>query len=239
MTPWLAIVGIGEEGLAGLSPAARALLDGAEILAGGKRHLAFVPDDGRERLAWGSPLEPSIDALLKLRGRRVCLLASGDPFCYGIGATLAPRVPPEEMTVLPAPSAFSLACARLGWPLPDCETLSLHGRSLELLHSFLQPGAKLLLLTSDGATPAEVAKLLVARGYGESRMIAFERMAGEAEKRHEATAAAWRHDRIGALNTLAVECRAAPEAALLPRVPGLPDEAYRHDGQLTKREVRA
>ncbi|MFQ5775641.1 MAG: precorrin-6y C5,15-methyltransferase (decarboxylating) subunit CbiE [Kiloniellaceae bacterium] len=239
MTPWLAIVGIGEDGLAGLAPAARALVDGAGVLVGGERHLAMVPEDGRERLIWPSPLSALVDEIARRRGQRVCVLATGDPMHYGIGVTLARRVPIEEMTIVPAPSAFSLACARLGWSLGEVETLTLHGRPVELLHPAVQPGARLLLLSHDAATPARVAELLCARGYGDTRITVLERMGGPAERRLTGTAAAWAADDVDDFNTVAVECVAGPQAAFLPRAPGLPDEAFRHDGQITKREVRA
>ncbi len=239
MTPWLSIVGLGEDGLAGLSPTARALFDLAEVLVGGKRVFAMVPEDGRERLAWPNPLGALVEEIAARRGQRVCVLATGDPLHYGIGATLANRVPIEEMTIVPAPSAYALACARLGWNRAEVETLSLHGRPLALLHPSVQPGAKLLLLGNGAETPAEVAGLLCARGYGPSRMIVFEHMGGPQERRHQGTAEDWNAPGIADFNTVAVDCVAGPGAALLPRTPGLPDDAFRHDGQMTKREVCA
>jgi len=239
MTPWLSIVGLGEDGVPGLAPAARALLDNAEVLIGGTRHLDMVPDDGRERLTWPSPLGAIIEEIARRRGQRVCVLATGDPMHYGIGVTLAKAVPMDEMVIIPAPSAFSLACARLGWTLSEVEPLTLHGRPLALLHPAIQPGARLLLLSNDAATPDQVAELLRARGYGPSRMVVLEHMGGAKERRLDATAEAWQPGRVADFNTIAVDCLAGPDAALLPRTPGLPDEAFRHDGQMTKREVRA
>ena len=239
MTPWLSIVGLGEDGLPGLAPAARALIDNAEVLIGGTRHLDMVPDDGRERLTWPSPLGAIVEEIARRRGRRVCVLATGDPMHYGIGVTLAKAVPMDEMVVIPAPSAFSLACARLGWILSEVETLTLHGRPLALLHPAIQPGARLLLLSNDAATPDQVAELLRARGYGPSRMAVLEHMGGAKERRLDGTAEAWQPGRVADFNTIAVDCLAGPDAALLPRTPGLPDEAFRHDGQMTKRELRA
>ena len=239
MTPWLSIVGLGEDGLPGLAPAARALLDNAEVLIGGTRHLDMVPDDGRERLTWPSPLGAIVEEITRRRGQRVCVLATGDPMHYGIGVTLAKAVPMDEMVIIPAPSAFSLACARLGWTLSEVEPLTLHGRPLALLHPAIQPGARLLLLSNDAATPDQVAELLRARGYGPSRMVVLEHMGGAKERRLDATAEAWQPGRVADFNTIAVDCLAGPDAALLPRTPGLPDEAFRHDGQMTKREVRA
>jgi precorrin-6Y C5,15-methyltransferase (decarboxylating) len=231
---WLSIVGIGEDGLDGVSAAGRRLIDTADLLAGGERHLALIPDDGRERLLWPSPFSAGIDQLLKHQGRRVCVLASGDPMSYGIGATLARRIPPAEMIVVPAPGAFDLACARMGWARAEVETLTLHGRPLALLHAYVQPGARLLILSENGTTPSAVAGLLAQRGYGQSHITVLERMGGPQERRGD-----WNEPDIADLNTLAVECIADPGAPLLPRSPGLPDEAFHHDGQLTKREVRA
>lgn len=243
MRPWLAIVGIGEDGLAGLSAAALAQVEAAEVLAGGERHLAMVPADGRERVAWTAPLDAMIERILSLRGRRVCLLASGDPMDHGAGATLLRRVPAEEALVVPAPGAFALACARLGWPRAEVATLSVHGRPLALLHPWVQPGARLLVLCGDGTTPRRAAALLRDRGFGPSRMAVLERMGGPAERRREGTAETWEADEgdepCAGLSTLAVECRPGPGARRLARVPGLPDGAFRHDGQITKRETRA
>ena len=245
MTAWLSIVGVGEEGLAGLGRRARALVDSAEALAGGRRHLAMVPSDARPRLAWPRPPEAGVAAILALRPRPVCVLATGDPMHFGIGAALARRVPIGEMTIVPAPDAFALACAALGWPRDEIETLTLHGaapdRRVETLAAHLRPGARLAALSRDGGAPAAVARLLAARGYGASRVIALERMGGPRFRRLEAAAHDWpppaaRAAPVADLNTVAVECAGPPG---LPRVPGLPDEAWEHDGQLTKREVRA
>ena len=240
MSAWLSIVGLGEDGLAGVAPAARPLIDRAETLVGGARHLAMIGDDHpAERLAWASPLSRTVDDILARRGRRVCVLATGDPMWYGIGVTLAPRVAPGERIIVPAPSAFSLACAALGWPIAGIEALSLHGRPLDALRGHLAPGARLVLLASDGDTPGAVAGLLAGAGWGESRITVLERMGGEGERRIEGEARAWDAPRAADLNTICVECLAGPEARSLPRTPGLPDDAFEHDGQLTKREVRA
>ncbi len=239
MTPWLSIIGVGEDGLEGLTPAARALFDRAEVLIGGQRVFAMLPEDGRERLIWPSPLSAIVEVIAARRGQKVCVLATGDPLHHGIGVTLARRVPIEEMTIVPAPSAYALACARLGWNRAEVETLTLHGRPLELLHPRLQPGAKLLLLSNGAETPAEVAELLRGRGYGASRIVVLEHMGGPKERRHEGTAEDWDPGAVAEFNTVAVDCLAGPDAVLLPRTPGLPDTAFRHDGQMTKREVRA
>lgn len=237
--PWLSIVGLGEDGLAGLSAAARAHLDAAEVLVGGERHLAMIPEDGRERLTWTNPLSDLVDDIVRRRGQAICVLATGDPMHYGIGVTLARHVSSDEMVVVPTCSAFSLAAARLGWSLPEVGLLTLHGRPLTLLQPYLQPGARLLALSEDGGTPAAVASFLIDRGYGESMLMALEHMGGPKESRYEAQAQVWGEKRVADLNTLAIECRVNPIVPLLPRSPGLPDEAFRNDGQMTKQEVRA
>lgn len=239
-TRWLTIVGLGEDGWDGLSPAARALVEGAETVYGGARHLSLVPEfAGQRRHPWPSPLSDAYPTLLERRGRPTCVLASGDPSWYGIGATLSRLVAADETLVIPAPSAFSLAAARLGWPLQEATALTVHGRPLELVVPHLHPGARLLILSWDGTTPAKLAALLRARGFGPSRLAALEAMGGPRERRVEAIADGWAEERVADLNTLAVECAAVPGARCLPRTPGLPDDWFEHDGQITKREVRA
>ena len=167
MQKWLSIVGIGEDGFSGLSPSARALIAQAEVLVGGARHLAMLPaDDTREKLLWTSPIETSVEDILRRRGQPICVLASGDPMCYGIGVTLTRYLAITEMTIVPAPSAFSLACARLGWSLPDVEMVSLCGRDPALLHAVLYPGARVLVLSAGKHTPAIVAARLTQQGFG-------------------------------------------------------------------------
>jgi len=239
MNRWLTVIGIGDDGPAGLNAQARRLVDEAEVLVGGARHLAMVPADGRERLAWATPLEAQIDQLIRMRGRRVCVLATGDPMWHGIGAMLAKHIPPAEMLVLPAPSAYSLAAARLGWPLAEVDAISLHGRPVDLVSAFLQPSRRIIALSEDGSTPAKAAALLLRRGYGQSRMTVLAHMGGPREEMRTAIAAEWGDDSVAALNTIAIECQGEADTPLLPTVPGLPDVAFAHDGQLTKREVRA
>ena len=238
--PWLSIVGIGEDGLVGLTPAARRLVDDAELLVGGARHLAMIPSAHKaERLTWRSPLTDTVADLRAHEGRAVCVLATGDPMSYGIGVTLGREFGRAALSVHPTAGAFSLAAARLGWPLEDVGRLTLHGRPLALLAAHLAPRRRLLILSEDGGTPAQVAAFLTTRGYGESRVIALSHLGGAAEARTEATAARWGDARVADLNTLAIDCAAGPDAPAPGVAPGLPDELFAHDGQLTKQEVRA
>jgi precorrin-6B C5,15-methyltransferase / cobalt-precorrin-6B C5,C15-methyltransferase len=237
---WLSIVGIGEDGVEGLSPVARGLIGSAEIVFGGKRHLALAAPliRGASR-QWPSPFDSAARDVLSHRGRAVCVLATGDPFHYGVGAVLARQIDAHEMVVVPAPSAFSLAAARLGWSLPETAVLSLHGRTLDLVRPHLQPNARILALTSDRAGPSALAKLLTETGFGASRLIVLEALGGPREQIRTATAAAYELGPVDALNTLAIEVEAGAGARILTLASGLDDALFEHDGQITKREIRA
>jgi precorrin-6Y C5,15-methyltransferase (decarboxylating) len=237
---WLSIVGIGEDGVEGLSPVARGLVSRAEIVFGGKRHLALAASLMRGAARpWPSPFEGAVAEVLAQRGRQICVLASGDPFVYGIGSVLARHVPPEETVVVSAPSAFSLAAARLGWALPETALVSLHAKALDLVRPHLQPGTRVLALTSDGGGPAALASLLTNIGFGPSRMTVLEALGGPRERMRMTTAARFDLGAIDDLNTVAVEVEAEPGARIIARACGLPDALFEHDGQLTKREIRA
>jgi precorrin-6Y C5,15-methyltransferase (decarboxylating) len=237
---WLSIVGIGEDGVEGLSPVARGLVGAADIVFGGRRHLGLAAPliRGATR-AWPSPFDGAAAEVMRHRGRQVCVLASGDPFQYGIGAVLARDIDAREMIVVPAPSAFSLAAARLGWSLQRTILLSLHGRSLDLIRPHLQPGSDILALTSDGDTPAALAKLLTETGFGASRLTVLEALGGPRERIRSTTAAGFEFGATDPLNVVAIEVTAAPEARILARTSGQPDNLFEHDGQITKREIRA
>jgi precorrin-6Y C5,15-methyltransferase (decarboxylating) len=237
---WLSIVGIGEDGVDGLSAVARGLISGAEIVFGGKRHLALASPliRGAAR-PWPSPFERAAEEVLAHRGRQVCVLASGDPFHYGVGTVLARRIEPQETLVVPAPSAFSLAAARLGWALPETTLVSLHGRMLDLVRPHLQPGARVLALTSDGAGPLALARLLTQAGFGRSRLAVLEALGGPRERVRRTTAAQFDLTDVNDLNIVALEVAAAPGARIIARAAGLADAMFEHDGQITKREIRA
>jgi len=237
---WLSIIGIGEDGVAGLSATARGLISAAEIVFGGERHISLATSLIRgETRTWPSPFDGAAEAVWQQRGRRVCVLATGDPFHYGIGATLANRIDLREMTVVPAPSAFTLVATRLGWPLQNTTLLSVHGRSIFLVRPHLQPGARLLVLTSDGDGPAALAQLLAQTGFGASRMIVCEALGGPRERIRATTPAKFDLGPVDALNTVAIEVEAPHDARVIARAPGLPEHLFEHDGQITKREIRA
>jgi len=232
------VVGVGEDGLEGVAPAGRALIDDAQVLVGGMRHLTLVPATGKRRIAWNALLD-DIDRIAVLRGRRVCVLASGDPMWFGIGATLARRFPAIEMNIVPHPGAFSLAAARMGWPLAEALCLSVHARPLEAIALHLYPGARLFILGEDQTTPAKIAALLRARGFGKSAISVLERLGGPAEKIRNGIATRWRTQKCDPLSVIAVDVRADRLGAAVPRIPGLPLDAFAHDGQITQPELRA
>ena len=237
--PWLAVVGIGEDGRAGLSPAAAAALDAAEVVYGGRRHLALAAPLTGEGRPWPSPIAQAYPDILARRGRPTCLLATGDPFHFGIGAEIARWVPAAEIRAFPQPSAFSLAAARLGWSLPETACVTLHGRDLFGIVPYLQPRARILALSWDGSTPAAVAGLLSERGLGASRLTVLEAMGGPRERLRSDVAKDFALIDIDPLNTLAVEVAAGPDARIVPLSPGLDDRWFENDGQLTKAEIRA
>ncbi|MFI5696900.1 precorrin-6y C5,15-methyltransferase (decarboxylating) subunit CbiE [Kribbella sp. NPDC051586] len=229
------VVGIGADGWEGLTPAARAAVESSEVLMGSTRQLALVPAMDASRVAWPSPLSEALPGLLREhRGRRICVLASGDPTFHGIGTTLVRLLGADAVHVIPHPSSVSLACARLGWPQHQVQVVSLVTNPVERLHPHVQPGRQLLILSRGAQTPAEVAALLDARGYGSSEFTVLEQLGGPSERIRAARAASWSED-VDALNVIAVAC----QGPALSTAPGLPDDAYENDGQLTKREVRA
>ena len=237
---WLAIVGIGEDGIDGLNPVARGLVSGAEIVFGGKRHLALAAPliRGASR-PWPSPFERGVEEVVALRGRTICVLASGDPYVHGVGSVLARHIAADETVVVPAPSSFSLAAARLSWALPDTTLVSLHGREVDRIRPHLQPGARVLILTSDAEGPASLARLITETGFGASRLTVLEALGGPRERIRMTTAAEFNLSMVDALNTVAVEVEAAPGARIIAKAAGLPDHLFEHDGQITKREIRA
>ena len=236
LPPTVTVTGIGADGWAGLSPRARAAIEQAGAVVGGGRQLALLPASvaGR-RIPLPSPLLPGLPELVtEHSGGGLVVLASGDPMFYGIGSTLVRLLGAERVRVLPHPSSVSLAAARLGWPLDDVDVVSLVGRPLELLHPALQPGRRVLALTAETSAAAGIRALLETRGFGASPVTVLADLGGPAEAIGPADGRP--HSRLA---IVAIECRLDAGAAPLPRSPGLPDDAFEQDGQITKREIRA
>ncbi|MFF8599389.1 precorrin-6y C5,15-methyltransferase (decarboxylating) subunit CbiE [Streptomyces sp. NPDC015232] len=242
--PAVSVVGIGADGWDGLPENSRRPLRAADVLIGAPRQLDLLPaaDCPGERVPWPSPLRPAVPGLLAAHeGRAVAVLASGDPSFYGIARTLTELLGPDRLDVRPHPSSVSYACARLGWALEQTETVSLVARPLDALTAALHDGRRLLVLGEGPESPARVAALLRERGWGGTRIRVLEQLGGPRERVLDGTADGWPHERTDALHVLALDCVRDPDAGR-PRLgltPGLPDEAYEHDGQLTKRHVRA
>ena len=243
-SPAVTVVGIGADGWSGLDPERRRAVTSADVLLGGERHLDLVPlGVEAERRPWPSPLRDGLPGLLEeLEGRRVVALASGDPLVSGIGTTLVSVLGADRVEVLPAVSSVALARARMRWSAESSQTVSLVGRDVHRVAAGLRDGARLLVLCSDASTPEAVADLLTDQGYGTSVLTALTDLGAGTERRVEGVAATWSSavgsQEVGDLTVLAVEVRAAGARAL-PLVPGLPDDAFEHDGQVTKRDVRA
>jgi len=239
--PAVVVVGIGADGWSGLAGNAQETLAAAEVILGGPRQLDLVAGKvSADLVAWPSPLVPALPGLLaRYAGRRLCALASGDPMFFGLGATLARTVGARHMHVIAHPSSTTLACARLGWPTEDVEVVSVVGRPVERLRRVVAPGRRVLVLSAGATSPAQIAAQLTADGFGPSRLTVLEQLGGPAERLYSGIARDWLHPEGDALNVVAVECVAVPGARVFGDVAGLPDEAYEHDGQLTKREVRA
>ncbi|ARE39593.1 Cobalt-precorrin-6y C5-methyltransferase [Rhodovulum sp. P5] len=235
--PWLTIVGLGEDGPDGLSPASRAALETAEIVMGPPRHLALLPDLSAERLEWPVPFADGLPILVGLRGRRVAVLASGDPFWFGAGGVIARNLSPGEWRALPGPSTFSLAAAHLGWPLERTICLGLHAAPLTRLRPHLAPGVRALVLLRDGAAVAALADWLTEKGFGDSALWVMEALGGPRQRVRQTNATTLGFDDIA--HPVCVALEVAGNGDTLPTCNGWPDETFEHDGQITKRPVRA
>ena len=236
--PWLDIIGIGEDGVDGLSKAALAKLEAAQLIVGGDRHHSLTPNVNADRIAWPSPFDAMIEKICSFKGKRIVVLVTGDPLWYSVGARILKSIPREEVRFYPQLSAFQWVSARMGWSLADCETLTIHGRANSQVVPYLAPNVRLLVLTQNSESPAIVAELLTQRGFGKSKMSALAAVGGEREERFDGLAESWAHE-VPDFHTLAVECIAGEGAKWYPRTGGLPDEAFVSDGQMTKQDVRA
>lgn len=230
--PWLTIIGIGEDGLAGLSEASRKALANAETVFGGERHLALAGVSGRGR-PWPVPFDA--DVVLSCRGRPTAVLASGDPFWHGAGASLAEKLDTGEWVAHSAPSTFSLVAARLGWRLEAVACLGLHAAPFERLVPHLANGARIICLLRDGKAAGDLAKWLSAR-MGASVFWTLAALGGPRESLKEHRADRFAGDLAGNLVAVAIEAKGAQG---IPRSSGLSDDLFVHDGQITKRPVRA
>jgi precorrin-6Y C5,15-methyltransferase (decarboxylating) len=237
--PVISVVGIGADGWAGLSEPGRQAVLRADTIVGSERQLGLIPDGPARRRTWPSPIDPLVEELAGDGVGSVCVLASGDPMLFGIGATLARRLDPDRLRVHPHPSAFALACARLGWPEAEVELISAVGSPLAAVARLLQPGRRIVVYLAGVRGAGELAALLRDRGFGPSRFVVLEQLGGDRERVLAGTAAAWNGRDADPLHAVAIECQPEDGALVLGSHPGLPDLAFDHDGQITKWPVRA
>ncbi|GGP00373.1 precorrin-6y C5,15-methyltransferase (decarboxylating) subunit CbiE [Stakelama pacifica] len=235
--PWLTIIGIGEDGPAGLSTASRDALDHADHIVGAPRHIALLPPLACSVERWPVPFDAGIEALLARRGTPVVMLASGDPFWFGAGGTIARHLSPDEWVGHPVPGSFSLAAARLGWRLEDTECLGLHAAPLTRLRPILAPGARAIILVRDGDAARDAARYVTDQGFGESRISVLEALGGPRERIRSCAASAFTFDDI--THPVALAIHVAGEGAVLPHASGIDDQWFAHDGQMTRRPARA
>ncbi|GAA0747839.1 precorrin-6y C5,15-methyltransferase (decarboxylating) subunit CbiE [Sphingomonas sp. ABOLD] len=235
--PWLTIIGLGEDGADGLSAAARAALEKAELVIGAPRHLSLLPALRCEARAWPAPFAEGIPLLLAERGRRVVVLASGDPFWFGAGTSVTPHLAREEWTAHPVPSSFALAASRLGWALQDTLCLGLHAAPFGLLRPHLAPGQHLLVTVRDGAAVASLAAYLAGEGFGASTLHVLEALGGPRERVRSVRADTLAWEDIA--HPVCIGIEPAGAGAVLPVANGRPDGWFESDGQLTKQPVRA
>ena len=233
---WLNVIGFGEDGVFGLSPSARAAIVSSGAIVATSRFHSMVNHDTAERIVWPSPFDVMVRRLVSLKPKNPVVLVTGDPLWYSAGARLTRLLPPDEIIFHPHLSSFQYAACRLGWSLADCETLTVHGRAATQIIPHFCPSNRLLVLGHSRSTPKTISSLLCENGFGDSRMTVFAHLGGDNERRFDGLAKSWRH-RVPDFHILAIECQKNP-VSWYPRV-GLPDSAFLHDGQLTKREVRA
>lgn len=235
-TPWLTIIGIGEEGRDGLGARSQAALAQAEVILAPPRHLALISPVDAQTIVWPVPFRDGLEILETLRGRRVVVLVSGDPFWFGAGTTIARHLQPGEWQAIPAPSTFSLVAARLGWPLEKTVCMGLHAKPVAQIYPHLAQNQWMILLLRDGEAPGALARYLTAHGFGDSLLHVFERLGGASERRYDSRAKALCGDFA---HPVCVALRVEGEGAILPKTTGLPDATFEHDGQITKRPMRA
>lgn len=246
-SPWLYLIGMGADGLDGLSVQARQYLEEADVLVSSARLFSLMPEDGRPRIHWASPLRGTLPAINAHKGKTVAVIATGDPLCYGVGSWLLTKFSLEDMVIIPGTSAFALACARMGWAQQKTKLITLHGRDDSTIRDVIAPNQNIVVLSENASTPKIVSDQLQKMGFGTSSMTVFTHMDGPGEQRFDAVAdqatktfdKAFEDDDAHDLNAIAISCVASSGARVLSRAAGLPDDAFAPFGKMTKRELRA
>ncbi|MEP0518934.1 MAG: precorrin-6y C5,15-methyltransferase (decarboxylating) subunit CbiE [Hyphomicrobiales bacterium] len=248
-TPWIYLIGMGTDGLDSLSARARNHLDKAEILVSSSRLFKLIPNDGRPRICWDSPLSETLPKIEAHRGTATAIIATGDPLSFGVGTWLLTKFPLNEMVIIPGVSAFSLACARMGWTQQKTKLVTLHGRDDSDIRDAIAPDENIVVLSEDARTPRNVAHHLKDMGFGHSELTVFTHMDGVAERRFDVYLnqvpkvfdASFEQDKDNDFNVVAVACGSCEESrgSIVSRAAGLPDEMFTPFSKMTKRELRA
>lgn len=246
-TPWIYLIGMGADGLDGLSAKAMRHLDEADVLVSSPRLFQLIPEDQRPRIHWESPLSDTLPHIEAHRGKTIAIIATGDPLCYGVGSWLLTKFALEDMVIIPGVSAFSLACARMGWAQQKTKLVTLHGRDDFNIRDAIAPHQNIVVLSQDAKTPRNVADHLRNMGFGASTLTVFTHMNGSLECRFDAVVEqasevfgdAFEQEKDHDFNVIAITCDASGSAPVLSRAAGLPDDAFAPFGKMTKRELRA
>lgn len=236
-TPWLSIIGLGEDGPDGLSTASRKALQAAEIVMGPPRHLALLGETRAETVEWPVPFSDGVDQLISMRGRRVAMLASGDPFWFGAGTSVTKHLEHSEWQAFPAASTFSLAASKLGYALQDTLCIGLHAAPIEKLRPHLKEGLLTIVLLRDGDAVSELSAFLSDAGFADSQLNILEALGGPNERLRTVFAKDALPDDI--THPVCVGINVMGNGASLPLASGKPDDWFNNDGQITKRPVRA
>lgn len=236
-TPWLTIIGLGEDGPDGLTPASLNALKSAKTIIGPARHLGLLPKLDAEQIAWPVPFADGLGILETLRGRPTVALTSGDPFWFGAGTVIAKHLASDEWRALPNVSVFSQAAARLGWPLETTLCTGLHAAPFARLRPHLATDQRAIITLRDGAAVGDFAAWLTAQGFGVSTLHILEALGGPAQRISTTTAANFALSDVA--HPVAVALEIQGQGASIPLASGKPDAFFQNDGQITKRPIRA
>ena len=235
--PWLTIIGMDAGGYASLSPEAQAVLQDTPTIMAPPRHLAALPQLSGDQIVWPVPFSEGIEKLLKLRGSRVVVIFSGDPFWFGAGSQIIQKLDRREWCAIPAQSCFSLAAAELGWPIEKTFQLGLHSASFSRLRPYLAVGQKLMVTVRDGESVNSLNDYLIETGFGDSELWVLESL-GSASQNVTKTLAKEKIKRKFQ-HPLMVGIKVFGSGKVLSQASGLIDDWFENDGQITKQPIRA
>jgi precorrin-6Y C5,15-methyltransferase (decarboxylating) len=211
--PRIHIIGVGSDGLAGLTSRARDLLLTADLVFGSEHTLKLLPELRAERRAIGADWQETVNALTALIGRkRLAIVAGGDPLFYGVARYLCDRLGKEHFDVLPHVSSMQLAFARVKETWEEAYLTNLQTHPLETVLDRIRTAETVGLFTSEGEGPPEIARTLLGRGLDYFRMYVCENLGGPDERVTQ-----------GELRDIADMEFAPLNVVILKRKPGRPD----------------